>query len=189
MKTRKFAFAPLLCLLVLNLAPGKPKKPDVPAVFENARYVYVEADDGDIFKPELLPDDRRAISDVQNSLREWKRYALATNRAGADLVFVVRKGRLAAGQLSGGISGASRPQTGSPQAGPPHGTEAGVGVEPGPPEDILRVYIQQEGALKAIVWDRSQEGGLDAPGVQLVRQLKAAVEHAYPQTPPPPRKP
>jgi|HubBroStandDraft_6_1064221.scaffolds.fasta_scaffold587886_2 hypothetical protein len=36
-----------------------------------------------------------------------------------------------------------------------------------------------------IVCDRSREGGLDAPGVQLVKQPKAAVERAYPQIPPP----
>jgi hypothetical protein len=189
MKATKFAAPLALCLLVLNLAHSKPKKADVPAVFENAKYVYVEAIDGDSLRPGLFPEDRQAIFDVQDSLRQWKRYALTVNRADADLVFVVRKGRLAAAQLQGGISGGFRPQPGSPQASPTRGTEVGVRAEVGPPDDLLRVYIQNEGELSAIVWDRSQEGGLDAPGVQLVKQLKAAVERAYPQTPPPPKKP
>ena len=117
MKTLKLAAPLILCLLVLNLAHSKPKKPDLPAVFQNAKYVYVEAVDGDILKPGLFPEDRHAISDVQDSLREWKRYAIALSRKDADLVFVVRKGRLAAAQVHGGISAGS-PQVGGPGASP-----------------------------------------------------------------------
>ncbi len=193
MKSMKFAVPFIVVLLFVNAAHSKPKKPDVPSVFENARSVYVEADDGDIVKPELFPEDRRAIADVQASLLEWKRYALAVNRRDADLVFVVRKGRAAAGQLRGGISGgSSQPglsQPGSPQAGPTRGPEIDARSELGPPEDVLRVYVQNQGERKGIVWERSQEGGLDAPGVQLVRQLKAAVERAYPQAQAPAKQP
>ena len=196
MKTWKLAAPLTLGLLVLNLAQAKPKKPDVPAVFENAHYVYVESMDGDLFRPDLFPEDRQAISDVQDSLREWKRYVLSADRSGADLVFVVRKGRLAAGQLHGGISGGPRTQPGQPgQPGSPQfpqqgtPTEIGARSEVGPPEDILRVYTQSDGHLKTIVWDRSEESGLDAPAVQLVRQLKVAVDRAYPVTPPAPKKP
>lgn len=196
MKVLKFAAPLILCLLVLNLAHSKPKKPDVSAVFQNARYVYVEAVDGDIFKPGLFPEDRQAIYDVQDSLRDWNRYVLTVQRDQADLVFVVRKGRLAEGQLRGGISAGPRPQPGQP-AGPGSpqaprqapGTEVGARAEVGPPDDTLRVYTQNEGQLKAIVWDRSQDGGLDAPAVQLVRQLKAAVDRAYPPTATPAKKP
>jgi hypothetical protein len=54
---------------------------------------------------------------------------------------------------------------------------------------MLRVYVQNEGELKAMVWNRTMEGGLDAPTVQLVKQLKAAVEKAFPQQPPPQKQP
>jgi hypothetical protein len=188
MKFVKLAAPLIVCLLVFNLAHGKPKKPDLPAVFQNAKYIYVEAVDGDILKPGLFPEDRQAISDVEDSLRTWKRYAIALNRNDADLVIVVRKGRLAAGQVHGGISGGSRPATGpgaSPLPGQTRGPEVGVRTDVGEPDDMLRVYIQNEGELKAIVWDRTLEGGLDAPSVQLVRQLRAAVEKAYPQQPAP----
>jgi len=110
-------------------------------------------------------------------------------------MFVVRKGRLASAQLHGGISGGSHPQPGGPGPGsgpdtrPTVGTEIGARGELGPPNDLFRVYLQREGQLGAKVWERSSDGGLDAPAVPLVEQLKEAVEHAYPQTPMPPKKP
>ncbi len=193
MKAWKLAVSLTLCLLVLNLAHSKPKKPDLPAVFENAKYVYVESVDGDIFKPGLFPEDRRAIADVQDKVREWKRYAIALDRQEADLVFVVRKGRLAAVQPHVGVSDGPRTQPGQtrqpgqfPGQGP--ATEVGVRTEVGEPEDMLRVYIQNNGQLSAMVWDRTMEGGLNAPTVRLVRQLQDAVEKAYPPTAPAPAK-
>jgi len=194
MKPWKIAVLPIVCLLVINIAQGKPKKPDVPGPFQNAHYVYVQAEDGDILNPRLFPEDRQAISDVEDKLRNWNRYALTVNRSEADLVFVVRKGRLASAQLHGGISGGSHPQPGVPGPGsgpdtrPTVDTEIGARGELGPPDDLFRVYLQREGQLGAKVWERSSDGGLDAPAVPLVEQLKEAVEHAYPQTPPPPPK-
>ena len=183
MKIVKLAAPLTLCLLVSSLAFSKPKKPDLPAVFQNAKYVYVEAVDGDILKPGLFPEDRQAIADVQDSLRRWKRFNIVLTRKEADLVFVIRKGRLAEGQVHGGISGGSGPCSG-PGSGPgpaqipgqTRGTEVGGRTDVGDPDDMLRVYIQNEGELKAMVWDRTMDGGLDAPSVQLVRQLKVAVE-------------
>jgi hypothetical protein len=191
MKTRKLAVLPIFSLLVLNLAHSKPKKPDVPAVFQNAHYVYVEAEGGGILDPTLVLEDRQAISDVEDRVRQWHRYAITRNRREADLVFVVRKGRLATGQPQGGISAGPSPQQG--QVGPRStsgpgqtpGTEIGALTEMGPPDDMLRVYIQSEGRLSSKVWERSLDGGLDAPTLRLVQQLQDAVERAYPQTPPP----
>jgi len=194
MKAWKIGAPLLLCLLSFHTGDAKPKKPDLPAIFQNARYIYVEAVDGDIFKPGLFPEDRRAIADVQDKVREWKRYAIAMNRQDADLVIVVRKGRLAAVQPHVGVSDGPRSQPGQPSQpgqfpGQGRSTEVGVRTEVGEPEDMLRVYIQTNGQLSAIVWDRTMEGGLDAPSVQLVKQLKDAVEKAYPPTAPnPPQK-
>jgi hypothetical protein len=191
MKALKPAAPLLVCLLIVTLAQSKPKKSDVPAVFQNARYVYVEAVDGDLLKPGLYPEDRQAISDVQDSIRAWNRYAIALNRNEADLVVVVRKGRLAGAQLHGGISGGTRTQPGQApnqdsEGGPilqgGRSAEVGAGGEVGPDEDLLRIYIQNAGKLTGTVWSREQDGGLDAPAVPLIAQLKAVVEHAYPQT-------
>jgi hypothetical protein len=191
MRIWKLAASLMVWFLVLGLAEGKPKKPDVPGVFQNAKYVFVEAVDGDTFKPGLYPEDRQAIYDVQDSLRDWNRYTLTTRRDEAELVFVVRKGRLAGAQVHGGISGGSRPQPGqAPSQGPGlgqgqtrDGTEIGARGEVDPEDDLLRVYVQNDGKLNAIVWTRELEDGLEAPAVQLVKQLRAAVERAYPQTP------
>lgn len=191
MKAARLALVLSLSLLILNVALAKPKKPDAPAVFKNARYVYVEAVDGDVFNPRLLPEDRQAIADVEDSLRQWNRYALTMNRNEAELGFVVRKGRLASAGLHGGVSAGSRVPPG--QSGPVPGqgrtTEVGASGEVGPPDDLLRIQLQDQGQLSTIVWYRSMEGGLDAPAVQLVKQLKAAVESAYPQTPSANKKP
>jgi hypothetical protein len=190
MKTWKPAVLPILCLLVINLAHSKPKEPGVPAVFQNARYVYIQAEDGDILNPELFPEDRQAITDVEERVREWNRYAITINRREADLVFVVRKGRLAEAQLHGGIFGGSHPQPGqtgpasAPDTRPTLGTEIGARGGIGPPDDLFRVYLQREGELTSKVWERSEDSGLDAPAVRLVQQLKDAVERAYPPTPP-----
>jgi hypothetical protein len=191
MRALKLAAPLLVCFLIVSLAQSKPKKADVPAVFQNARYVYVEAVDGDILKPGLYPEDCQAISDVQDSIRAWNRYAIALNRNEADLVIVVRKARLAGAQLHAGISGGTRTQpgqspnpdsSGGPNVQGGRSTEVGAGGEVGPDVDILRIYIQTDGKLTGTVWSREEDGGLDAPAVPLIAQLKAAVEHAYPQT-------
>lgn len=192
MKVLKVAAPPILFALALGVANSKPKKPDVPAVFQNAKFVYVQALDGDILKPDLFPEDRQAIYDVEDSLRAWKRYVIVLNRDQADLVFVVRKGRLAAVQPHVGVSTGPRTQPGqAPGQFPTQGsaTEVGVRSEVGEPNDMLRVFVQTDGELKNLVWNRMMDGGLDAPAVQLVRQLREAVEKAYPPQPPPKKQP
>ena len=163
--------------------------------------MYVQAEDGDALTPGLYPEDRQAIYDVENKIRDWNRYAITINRDEADLVFIVRKGRLAAAQGQVGIGNFPRPQPGqSPNPVPDPGPSpnqggiserAGVGTEAGPSDDLLRVFILTgDKKLAGPVWARELNGGLDAPRVQLVEQLKGSVEKAYPPTPPPnPNKP
>lgn len=192
MKALKLAAPPILFALALSVAHSKPKKSDVPAVFQNAKFVYVQALDGDVLKPDLFPEDRQAIYDVEDSLRAWKRYVIVLNREQADLVFVVRKGRLAAVQPQVGVSTGPRTQ---PRQGPGQfptqgtATEVGVRTEVGEPDDMLRVFVQTDGELKNLVWNRMMDGGLDAPAVQLMKQLQQAVEKAYPQQPPAKKQP
>jgi hypothetical protein len=64
----------------LALAKDKKKK-DVPAILNTARFVYVEAEDGDIMNPRLFPEDRNAIADVQDELKEWNHYAVTLNQS------------------------------------------------------------------------------------------------------------
>lgn len=166
------------------------KKVDLPAVFANARYVYVQAEDGDLMKPGLYPADRDAITDVEQGIRDWKRYALTMERENADLVFIVRKGRIAGVQGRVGVSGGTRRQSGTTYPGnnPTQegiGTSLGAGGEVGPPYDLLRVFmLTTDGKLSGPLWYREMKDGLDAPSVLLLQQLKDAVERAYPLLPP-----
>jgi hypothetical protein len=185
----------LLLLPTLLIAQTK-KKHTVPAIFNNARYVWVETIDGrDVFSPGLNPDDRQAISDVEDALRDWKRYSLTTQRSEAELVFVVRKGRLVAAKIGGTAGGGSgprpqpfpgqRPVTGPDAAGTADSAPGVmVGAEAGSPDDLLQVRVlNTDGRLGAVLWERMFPDGLDAPQVSLVAQLKKAVEHDYPLNP------
>lgn len=189
-------------LMTAAVAPGKDKKAEVPAAFEHAQYIFVESMQGDAYRPGVFPDDRQAIYDVEDALRDWNRYKLAMHREEADIVLVVRRGRLAGAQAGVGVS-VPRPQSGpypgsasNPGGGAGNGSGGGIGQQRdpgagvgargdmGPPDDVLRVFLQNDGKLVGPVWQREQTDGLDAPSVPLVRQLRTAVEKAYPQKKP-----
>jgi hypothetical protein len=207
MKTLK-AFGVVLVLLpTLALAQQKSKKhSDVPAAFEHAQYIFVEAEGGDAFKPGLFPEDRQAIYDVQDGLQDWNRYTLAMHRSEADIVLVVRKGRSVGAQTRAGIG--TRPPGGvsigrgsnqngqAGQAGQIGGQDndtdprnVGAEAEVGPANDLLSVYLLSgDGKRTGPVWQREMQDGLDAPSVPLFKQLRTAVERAYPSQPPAPKK-
>ena len=187
-----------ILLLVLAFATGsaqkKNKKHDqVPAIFQYAKFVYVEAPEG---QGRFGADagDLQAISDVQDSLQDWNRYTLAHRRRDADVVLVVSKGRIAAGRGPTGVS-IGPPMQPNPGAnrnpGPPGQTSGGWGNTASPPDDVpsdtdrIRVYlVSSEGNLQGPVWTLQLDHGLDAPPVALMQRLRTAVENAYPSQPP-----
>lgn len=188
MKLRTLLVAALVLATALPFAHAKDKKKKtVPAMFANARYVYVQAEDGDALKPGLLDVDRQAIVDVQNALRDWHRYTLVYNSSEADLVFIVRKGRLVTAQVRGTVGTPNRPGPvgqSSPFPGQPGQNAPGYGAggEVGPPDDYLEVKTQDaQGESSMRIWQRSQPEGLDAPQVPLIRALRDAVEKDYPR--------
>jgi hypothetical protein len=204
--SRKTVITLLLILAsALALAQHKHKKHDeVPAAFQYAHFIYVEAADGDALKPGLLPEDRRAIYDVEDSVRDWNRYTLVERRQTADIVLVVRKGRIAqvrsaisvGPRLPSGVGsvGNTNPNSnpnsnrGPDQLGQP-GDNVGAAAEVGPENDTLRVYLlDADGKLAGPVWMREIQDGLDAPEVLLMRELRTAVEHTYPSQPPAPKQ-
>ncbi len=198
---RRIALA-LLLLPTLLIAQTK-KKHAVPAAFSNARYIWVETVDGsDAFTPGIIPDDRQAIGDVEDALQDWKRYVITTRKSDADLVFIVRKGRIAAAKIGGTVGGGSGPLNPPfPGQGPGSGPGASGSGSPGPgisggtevgsPDDLLQVrLLNSDGTLGAVLWERLFPDGLDAPQVSLVAQLRKAVDHDYPlNAPPSPSKP
>jgi hypothetical protein len=191
--------------LFLVLVPGlvsaqkKPKKPAVPAVFNQAQYIYVEAIDGDEFKPGLLTEDRLAIADLRDALHAWGRYTYTPEREHADLVFIVRKGRLASAHAgveanegpdeigTGSNPRMSGPGMGRQQQGQrPPGLGTTAGAETGPEDDLLEIrQMNTNGKLSSPLWMRSMPNGLNPPRMLLFAQFKEEVDRAYPKNPAP----
>ncbi len=196
---RRFPCLLLLLLFFPGPAQSKKKDPDVPALFRQARYVYVEAVDGDEFNPRLYPEDRQAIADVRHALQVWNRYTLTTRRQDADLVFVVRKGRLAeAGVAVGDRIGSRFPASQTPNQDPnrdtapypnrdtaPYtnsGAEVGESGRIASPDDLIFVdALNPEGRRGVRIWTQSRTDGLNPPGISLFKQIRDAVDKAYPQ--------
>ena len=131
MKPQKAILLFLLLVPAPAMLQGKAKKPyKLPAAFNQARYVYVQAVDGQEFDPRLKPEDLRAIGDVEKAMHDWTRYVLTTQRDQADLVFVVRKGRLAELDARGqvGVGGPAASGRGV-RVGSGPGTQAGAGPD------------------------------------------------------------
>lgn len=192
---KSLAVVTVLTLGSLSLpAQKQSQKNSAPsAAFNNARYVYVQAEDGDITRPNLLPEDRQAIADVLDGLHDWNRYVVVISPGDADLIFVVRKGRLASVEVNaGGSMRSSVPRTSTGSHGPssaqqdPGSDDTGVRTDVGPPDDMLRVFLRNgDGKRGAPIWIGRQDGGLDAPDVALLHQLRIAIEQAYPVNPTP----
>jgi len=84
----------LLLLAAFAFAAPRPNKsaqtvPPLPAIFGNARYVYVTSYDGDQFDPNLFPEDRQAIGAVQSAIRKWGKLTVVYQYHDADIVLMV----------------------------------------------------------------------------------------------------
>ncbi len=63
----------------------------IPMLLVHARYVYVTSVDGPEFSPRVLPEDRQAILDVQDYIKQWNHWAVLYSTYQADLVIVVMR--------------------------------------------------------------------------------------------------
>src|SRR5208283_1933563 len=79
-----------LALGALSMAADTGAAPPMPRSVANARYVYVRAQDGDQFNPEVLPEDRAAIARVQNAIQKWGKLVVVYQRQDADIILVVQ---------------------------------------------------------------------------------------------------
>jgi hypothetical protein len=189
-RPRSIAFllvvATLLGTPFTGLAESKPKKhTEISTAFANAHSVYVEPESGDITNPDLISEDRQAVSAMENGLRDWDRYAVATRKDQADLVFRVKKGRPAGIQGDGSLASDAGPSAPPMQDPRRSSTPMGVGtMAAGPGDDLLQVFSTgPDGKLVGPIWTREMKDGLDGPRVPLLMQLKDAVERAFPTTP------
>ncbi len=87
-----------MCVMATTFSVAAPKPPkataaqDIPAfpgTLVNARYVYVTSYDGDQFDSNLLPEDRQAISSVQDAIHRWGKFTLVYEPQQADIVLMV----------------------------------------------------------------------------------------------------
>jgi hypothetical protein len=69
--------------------PSTAKVPAFPGTLANARYIYVASYDGDQFDTNLLPEDRNAITNVQNAIQSWRKLIIVYHPSEADIVVLV----------------------------------------------------------------------------------------------------
>ena len=82
----------ILALLLFMVAAGAASTnvPPLPKTLINARYVYVTSYDGDQFNPHLLPEDREAITAVQDAIQKWGKFVIVYRPREADIVLMVQ---------------------------------------------------------------------------------------------------
>ncbi|MGA8619137.1 MAG: hypothetical protein WB660_11545 [Candidatus Sulfotelmatobacter sp.] len=87
------ALVVLLMATTLAAAAPKPPKaqntPPFPGTLVNSRYVYVTSYDGNQFDPNLFPEDRQAISTVQDAIQKWGKFIVVYEPRQADIVLMV----------------------------------------------------------------------------------------------------
>jgi len=166
---------PFWIALVFAIPALAKDKAPFPAIIVSARYVMVTSYSGDESDPKTTREDRQAIGDVQHAIQDWGRYQLTYKPENAELIIVVRKGRLA--EVKVGTNIGRYPDT--------QGTVVGQSVrtEAGDPIDSLSVYVAPSGTDGVPLWRGREEDGLDAPDVRLVRELRAKVEAASKKKP------
>jgi len=90
---KRFLLLAISLILLAISAAAKPdpnaKVPAFPGILANARYVYVASYDGDQFDRNLLPEDREAISAVEDSIQRWGKLTLVYRPFDADIIILV----------------------------------------------------------------------------------------------------
>ena len=100
----KRSLALLLAVVALASVALAGEKSNLPRQIVVARYVYVTDFLGrSDLSPSVHSQDRQAIYDVQQALKQWGRYTVVYLPQEADIVLVVRSGRLVSAQGTGGI--------------------------------------------------------------------------------------
>lgn len=149
------------------LSQKKKKKSPVPGIILQARYVMVTTFNGNDLSTSVHSQDRNAMVAVEDAIREWGRYALTYREENADLIMVVRKGR-----LLGATAGARTRTQPCSRGGIIYGTDAGS------PDDMLAIYDAKGLGLEgAPLWRRLQKDGL-SDDLPLLQHLKQQIKEA-----------
>lgn len=177
---RKFASALLLCFFIFGLS-AYAKDPALSAQLLQAKYVALgyetaqgfigEFDEEAFISARILPEDRAALSNVHDALDKWKRYIITVEPREAEMLIVVRSGRIAS--VNGGVRIGNIP--GVP-GGPRGGVAPVVGGEAGPPNDYFAVYQSNHGHEGARLWRKTEEDGLVGKNPPLFESFKSEVD-------------
>jgi|tagenome__1003787_1003787.scaffolds.fasta_scaffold19841677_1 hypothetical protein len=157
-------------VLLMAASIWAKEKTALPALITNATYVFVTTYDGDLVNPEVTPEDRHAVDDIQNALEKWGRYKLVYKLQEADLILVVRTGR--ALEIKGGIQ-KSTTTTSVASSG---GSAQMIGGEVGDSRDSLAVYTASQGEQSMPLWRNRAANGLKGPEIPLLKEFQAKVE-------------
>lgn len=123
---------------------------------------------------------------VQHALQDWNRYLITVKRREAEILVVVRKGRIASvnasvgGNIgSGPGEGGTRDELGSNQPKAEGGDKVGVGPEVAGRDDLFFVYlVNPDRSLTGPVCIHHQKDGLDTPNIPLFKQFKESIDAA-----------
>ncbi len=88
---RAWSFLALFFLIAACAAVWAQQPKEMPKLVVNARFVYVTTYDGNQWSPNLLPEDRQAVSDVQNAIQKWGKYIVVYRPEEADIILAVQK--------------------------------------------------------------------------------------------------
>jgi hypothetical protein len=113
-------------------------------------------------------------------LRAWGHYQLTAKPIDAELIFVVRPGRLASASSVPHASIGRRPAGPAQQSQNVTAIGVDYGAEVGPIHDYLAVYVRSPDGKKLSnpLWEGSLENGLDTPDMPLFQKFKDQVETA-----------
>ena len=190
-RARLWLFPTAAFLLVLAPVFAKDKsKSNLNRNITHAQFVMLTTLHGNRFETSKVPpEDVKAFWATEAALKKWGRYILVYTPEEADLIMVVRAGRVAS--IHGGIAGTDTitigrmprtdpsDPTGAPV--PPIGSES-AGGEVGPSEDMLEIYDAHLGVMTSSpLWRKLQASGLEGPEPSLVKELRKEVEAAEKQ--------
>lgn len=186
---------PILFLLTAALLIGfsfaKDKKSELVRNITHAKFVMLTTLHGNSLDPaQVPPEDIKAMQATDDAMRRWGRYAIVYTPQEADLIMVVRAGRLTS--TRGGIArpdtisiGRVPPSTTGDPSGlpPPQPGSVVYGSEVGPSEDMLEIFDAHLGVngiehASSPLWRKLQAGGLQGKEPPLVSQLRKEVEQA-----------
>jgi len=181
------ASALLLTLMALSPAADAASKSKTPALLERARYVALGYDLGDGFvsaaniaavAADTRDDERRAIEAIHDDLEKWGRYVVVDHPEDAEILLVVRAGRRARVEMTGGGGQGSRGISRGETADGRIVSSRTVGGQLSSNDDRVDVYEADHGRPGIRLWSGAQVGGMAGSPPRLYKSFREEVEAA-----------